>query len=525
MGRATTAAFICEVPLRATPADERELLIRLDNARMIYNACLGESLRRLKQLKESRAYKQARQLPKGPRGSEAQQKRTEAFHTADEQVGFREYNLHAYAKQFGRTWLAAGRLDSLTVQKIATRAFRAVKEYQVGKKGRPRFKGRGQFDSVEGKTDTSGILWREDRVKWLGLELPAILPPDDKVIAHGLSCPVKFVRIVRRKLGQRPRFYAQLVCEGAPYRKPQHTLGQGTVGLDIGPSNLAMVSEAAATLEPFCAELDACEPEIRRLQRKQDRQRRANNPAHYNPDGTITLGPPAAKGGGQGQRGKKEWHFSKRYVYTQNQLADLRRQQAAYRKSLHGRKVNQLLRQGNVINLEAISYRSFQRNFGRSVGLRAPGTFVALLRRKAANAGAEVNEFATRTTRLSQSCLCGALQKKELSERWHVCACGVGPIQRDLFSAWLARFVVNHKLDAGRAQAAWPGADSFLRAASSEIQPAMGQGQPKPNPARGQSRSPVPSGVSVDEACHGALLAVTRKSAPQPEPPAFRRGE
>ena len=94
MARETTASFICEVPLKATPADERELLIRLDCARMVYNACLGESLRRLRQLHESRAFKDAKKLPKGVRGSEAYQKRKEAFRDADEQAGFREYDLH-----------------------------------------------------------------------------------------------------------------------------------------------------------------------------------------------------------------------------------------------------------------------------------------------------------------------------------------------------------------------------------------------------------------------------------------------
>jgi putative transposase len=159
--------------------------------------------------------------------------------------------------------------------------------------------------------------------------------------------------------------------------------------------------------------------------------------------------------------------------------------------------------------------------FGKSVGFRGPGTFVALLRRKAANAGAEVDEFSTHTTQLSQACLCGAIEKKPLSLRWHVCDCGVGPIQRDLFSAWLARYVVNQKLDAGCAQSAWPGADLLLRAASGEVQPAMGQGRPKPNLSQGQSRSPVSSGERISEACHGALSAVTRKLVVQPEPPHF----
>jgi putative transposase len=474
MGRDTTASFVCEVPLRATPGDERELLIRLDCARLVYNACLGASLGRLKQLHESRAFKDAKKLPKGVRGSEAPKKRAEAFRKAAELAGFREYDLHSYAKQFGQTWVGLNRLDSLTIQKIATRAFRGAQEYHFGGKGKPRFKGKGWFDSVEGKTNTSGIRWQAETqtVAWLGLTLPAIIKPDDKVVAYGLTRKVKYVRIVRRKLNHRTRFYAQLVCEGTPYRKEKNTLGQGVTGIDIGPSTLATVTDESATLEHFCEELEPRQKEIRKRQRKLDRQRRAGDPQNYNQDGTI-------------KKGKKEWHFSKRYVYTREQLAELRRKQAAHRKSLHGRKVNRILAQGNLIKLEKLSYRAFQKRYGKSVGFRGPGTFVALLRRKAANAGAEVDEFSTRTTRLSQVCLCGAIAKKPLSQRWHGCDCGVGPIQRDLFSAWLARFVVNDKLDAGRAQAAWPGADSFLRAASSEVQPAMGQGQPKPNLARG----------------------------------------
>ena len=512
MSRTTTASFICELPLQASSADEHELLIRLDCARMVYNACLGESLRRLTQLHESRAYKEARKMPKGIRGSEAAQKCTQAFRDADELVGFREYDLHAYAQQFGQAWVGVNRLDSLTIQKIATRAFLAVQQYAFGKKGKPRIKGKGWFDSVEGKTNASGILWRENMVKWLGLELPAVINPDDKVIAYGLTCKIKFVRIVRRKLNHRVRFYAQLICEGQPYQKEKNTLGQGVAGIDIGPSTLAVVTDESASLEHFCDELEPKQKEIRKLQRKLDRQRRAGNPNNYHKDGTI-------------KQGKKEWRFSKRYVDTRERLAELQRKQAAHRKSLHGRKVNWILAQGNVIKLEGLSYRAFQKMFGKSVGFRGPGTFVALLRRKAANAGAEVDEFSTQTTRLSQVCLCGRIAKKPLSLRWHVCDCGVGPIQRDIFSAWLARFVVNNKLDVGQAQAAWPGADSFLRTASREIQPAMGQGQPKPNLARGQSRSPVHSGKRVSEACHGARLAVTRKLAAQPEPPRFSGGE
>jgi hypothetical protein len=45
----------------------------------------------------------------------------------------------------------------------------------------------------------------------------------------------------------------------------------------------------------------------------------------------------------------------------------------------------------------------------------------------------------TSRTKLSQYCHgCGTSVKKLLSQRWHVCPCGIGPVQRDLYSAFLA---------------------------------------------------------------------------------------
>jgi putative transposase len=510
MRRAKTPSFIGELPLVITPAAERQLLIRLDCARQIYNACLGESLQRLRQMRQSESYRAAQKLPKKTR------ERATAFAAVRQQFGFREYDLHTYAKQFGHSWLGE-HLDSLTIQKVATRAFLASQRYAIGQSGKPRFKGKGGFDSLEGKTNLSGILWRDNSVKWLGLELPAIIDPKDDVIAHDLSCPIKFVRVVRRKLNGRNRFYVQLVCQGQPHRKVKHLLGQGVVGLDIGPSTLAVVSRQSATLERFCDDLQSQQKDIRKLQRQLDRLCRANNAQNYQPDGTV-------------KKGVKRWRISRRYRQTRQQIAELHRRQAAHRRSLHGRLVNRLLAQGNTFKLEKLSYRAFQRQFGKSVGVRAPGQFVSHLKRKAANAGAEVDEFSTRSTRLSQLCLCGRAVKKALSQRWHVCDCGVGPVQRDVFSAWLATFVIDERLDADRARSAWSGEDERLRVASSAIEPTMRQGQPPApnlhqNVAAGQSRSLAQSGGSGSEAHAIRSREGVRELAYQPEPPAFRRGE
>jgi hypothetical protein len=64
------------------------------------------------------------------------------------------------------------------------------------------------------------------------------------------------------------------------------------------------------------------------------------------------------------------------------------------------------------------------------------------LRRTVANTGGTLREVPTRSTRLSQYCHgCKRYIKKPLSERWHHCVCGVGPVQRDLYSAFLAAYL------------------------------------------------------------------------------------
>ena len=490
MGRAKTPSFVTELPLQVSSAQERTLLVRLDAARQVYNACLGESLKRLDLLRQSKAYQATRKLPRGSKKSHQAKERTRAFGKANAAVGFREYDLHAYSAQFNHCWIG-DHLDINTIQTLATRAFKAVQQYAFGRRGRPRFKGRNQMDSIEGKSNKSGIRWREERIEWLGLELVGVIDYADPVIAHGLESHIKYVRIVRRKLNGRSRFYAQLVCAGESYCKPKHEVGKGVVGLDIGPSTIAAVGPDGAFLDQFCAELEDRQAEIRRLQRKLDRQRRANNPDNYNPNGTIKHGP-------------KRWRKSAHQCRTEVKLAELHRKQAAHRKSLHGQMVHRVLQMGDVIQLEKLSYRAFQRCFGRSVGMRAPGKFIEHLKYKAESAGAEVIEFPTRTTRLSQVCHgCGTVEKKPLSQRWHKCDCGI-KAQRDLYSAFLATCVEDDRLNATYAQTAWPGADVLLQAALSDAreraQPASGRTVPSSfGLGQRQSRSPGKSRANAVE--------------------------
>jgi putative transposase len=501
MSRTTTPTFTHELPLRTRVADARILAVRLDHAaRSLYNACLGEALSRVRLLRERRRYQRALRLSHG------HPDRPLLFTLARTSCGFTDAGLQQYAIRVRRRAFM-GHLDSHVAQKLGTRAYTAANEYLIGRRGRPRFKGRRQLNTVEGKSNDAGLRWRTDHVEWLGLHLPALIDDRDPVTRHALTQPVKYVRLIRRRMGSRDRFFVQLVLDGEPYRKPEHQIGCDTLGVDLGPSTVAVVGNTQAVLVPLCPDIVRAHRVIRRVQRHLDRQRRANNPNNYLPDG-------------QAKPGRNRWTMSRRERQTLDALAGMRRREAAHRKTLHGQLANQILSMGTVIQKEKDDYRAWQREFGRTVGLRAPGLFTQLLRRKAASAGGGVFEFPPEATRLSATCQCGAVVEKSLRERVHRCGCGVA-MQRDLYSAYLARFVdQNHALHADQAQLAWPGADPLLRAAwRAALQSAKGRLRPSAfgpvRSARSQSGSPAEEGVQANaEARDAVAVALLNRESP-----------
>jgi hypothetical protein len=172
-------------------------------------------------------------------------------------------------------------------------------------------------------------------------------------------------------------------------------VGTDIIGADLGPSSLSLVArEGEASLTIFCEELTPDAQAIRRLQRKMDRQRRAGNPENYDERGRLRK---------QGKR-RLNWKASKRYEQTRRRKAEKERKLAAHRKSLHGKKVHEIIAVGNTIILEKISYKGWQKQYGKSVGLRAPGMFVGHLKRTVASTGGTLIEVPTGRSKLSQFC-------------------------------------------------------------------------------------------------------------------------
>jgi hypothetical protein len=234
-----------------------------------------------------------------------------------------------------------------------------------------------------------------------------------------------------------------LVIDGFPPQKKKHLRQEGKVGIDIGISTLAIVSDKAVSLQEFCPGLDDNHREKRLLQRKIDRSKRATNPHKFNEDGTAK------------KKDRTRWFFSKRYLRLRARLREIHRRIAAKRKIEHERLANLVLAHGNEVKVEEMNYRALAKRkrgyrFGRQIAKKAPSLFLTILNRKLGYQKKELIKVNTRAVRASQyNPFDDQYRKKPLSERWHDTGIGIR-IQWDIFSAWLLKNVKDNQRQVDR---------------------------------------------------------------------------
>ena len=435
-------------PLRPHAGQCREIGVRFFTGVRVYNAVLGEFITRSRTVKADPAWQTARELDH--RTAAERTSRGSAFRAVQTEHGFSVDAAQSYASSLRKSWVRE-HLPAQETQNLGARAFDAVWQWHLGVKGKPRFKSAARglhslsakdgLGALRPKTDADGRLvglqWGAGFV--ISIAAPATtgrrsrdqqaeLADIEALIATG---KVLSTRIVRTVIGGRDTYRMQLVCDGRPTQR--HRAGDGRVSFDLGPSQIAVAVQHrdgswSGWVEPLADAIRLDTAQLRRIQRRQDRQHRAGSPACF-----------TAKGGHVTRR--CGWQRSRAARQSATQVAELHRRLAAHRKTLHGALGNRLLAYGTEIACERLNYGAWQKNFPRSVRDRAPGLLVEMMRRKAESAGGtSLYEYSPYTTALSQTCLCGTKKKKPLSQRVHRCDCGITS-DRDLFSAYLGLHV------------------------------------------------------------------------------------
>ena len=419
-----TPSAIFETRLLTNKRQSEMCLHLMEMGRQMYNAVLGEASDRHRAVKNDPEYKRVCALPKS--NDDEKEVRTAAFKTLNEKHGFTDSAMQAYSRQYRDALPKFKVLGGHVLQKLATRAFRAVQKVAFRKAKKVHFKRYGDYVSLEGKDNATFLQYRDDTAIIAKTVIPCKIRRNDPFYQHMLTHRIKYCRLIYRKIGTVDKFFLQIVFEGLPCKKAQ--LGTSHTALDIGPSTIATVNEKHVTLENFCDELIDRQKEIKRLQRQAARKLRLANPQNLDEHGAV-------------KKGARKWHKSNSWKILKDRIADIQRRQAYHRKQLHGNMINRIVSESKKVSTEKLSYKAFQKLYGKSIATRAPAGFENRLHDRMILLGGDFQYINTYKTRLSQTCLCGNVHKKSRSERWHNCPVCDTSMQRDMFSAFLALFV------------------------------------------------------------------------------------
>ena len=258
-------------------------------------------------------------------------------------------------------------------------------------------------------------------------------------LAGGIES-IKMVKVIRRSVRGSYKYYIQLTIEG---EKPQkgRELGKGRVGIDLGPTTIAVSSNSNVSIDKLAAKCDNIEKDIHRLGRKIDRSRRAMNPENFNVDGTVKRGV------------KLTWNNSARYKRLRQKMAELQRKQAAVRKAQHIERANSLLSEGDTFIIEnnpikgwskrkketkiderTGSYKS-KSGHGKSIKNHAPAMFVTIFENKVKSLGGMVLKVNTQNAASQYDFTDGSFTKHEPKERSVTLSNG-DTHQRDMLAAF-----------------------------------------------------------------------------------------
>jgi hypothetical protein len=464
--------FILTLKLKTQPYQADILNKRFNISRQIYNACLGYLLKQYKEMTNTDEYKYILTQPKG-------NKRNKHFQELNNKYGLTEYSLHNYIKPMQHHFKE--NIDSFTAQKIATRCFDAFKKYMFHEAEKVNFKKYGELNSVEGKSNKTGIRFKDNILYWNGLEIPVIIKKNDIYAQEALRNKIKYCRIKREIIKGKHHYYLQLVLEGVPPLKVNKETGEikgittnGKVGIDIGTQTIAISSNYDVKLLELAPEVVNIDNEIRRIQRYMDRSKQANNPNKYNQNGTIN------------KSNKEKWHFSNRYIKAKYKRLELYRKQREIRKQSHNKLANYLLTLDDKFYVEDMNFKSLQKRakettvnektgkynkkkrFGKSLANKAPSMFLTILDNKLKYQNNQLIKVNTKELKASQfNHLNCQYNKKKLSQRWNDLN-GI-KVQRDLYSAFLIQHV-NNDLKTVNVELCTKDFNSFLELHNKEIE-------------------------------------------------------
>lgn len=330
------------------------------------------------------------------------------------------------------------------------------------------FRQRRKYKTFSGTSADEAIRLKDGKIAIRDMRIRIGGRKNDSMLQEVLngSKKIKYLQIKREWHKTKYRFYVIFYLEGTS--PVEREIGNGDVGIDMGPSTIAADSEAGTMIQELASEVSekikAINKEIARLQRKADRQRRACNPENYLPDGQIRRNTKTFH---------RRWKKSRGLLKTEARIRWLYQKRTNLLNYSHRCLAKKLMKLGNYFITEDMYWAALQKKakkkddtpasdakdnappdrkkqkqarrkrYGKSIENHAPSRLITFLKQaveKAGGAVEEVNCFKTCATQYDHTT--GEYTKHPRSER--TVTIGNDTVQRDLHSAFNLRHIISY---------------------------------------------------------------------------------
>lgn len=262
----------------------------------------------------------------------------------------------------------------------------------------------------------------------------------DREVLFSDNRKLKYVRLVQKQAKNQYKYAIQITYAGLPPLKQRTTRDSTPLGLDLGPSSIAVYHKDYAVLSILNPFAQADQGRIDTIQHQMAHKQGVNNPDAF--ETTIN----GHKRYIKGHKIKK----SKRWKKLKRQLQYAYTLKSRHRKLWYEHLSNEFIALSHDIRFEKISVSGWQVGlFGHSIGNHAPSELTGLIKEKLGYFGYEVIEIKTNKAKLSQYHHdIDKYVKHDLSDR--IKNIDGHKVQRDLYSAFLATHVESDGYTVGK---------------------------------------------------------------------------
>ena len=341
-------------------------------------------------------------------------------------------------------------VHSTVAANIADTVYNSISKYLKDNGKEVHYKKYKDLKTISAKTIEGCVLYNEDTmtIEYLKHKFKIYIKHNDSYVKECLNNKVKFCRIKRKWHKHQYRYYVEFVLEGIPPLKRKYS--SGVAGVDLGTSTIAVSSKNKLIFTELNDGINSIDEEIKKLNRKADRQRRANNPQNYNENGAIRR---------NSKNFKRKWIISNSNKKTYDEIKALYQKRSNQLKQFHHLLSNEIVECGDYIKIENMDYQALakkskkteisaktgkykkKKRFGNSIQIHAPAQLINLVRMKLHYVGGiveTVNNYKIRASQFNH--LTGEYLEVKLNDRWKTLLPNI-EVQRDLYSAFLIEHV------------------------------------------------------------------------------------